>query len=113
MFTTWLSLTESLTGSPPYMKVCILATIELALKCDWLSYPWPGAKTSPGVISKTQICHFSNHLFSHTYPSLTAIKLQAWPFFKGSSLNLQLTSQLLISLSTWVADKRFLYVVVI
>lgn len=76
------------------------------------SYPWPGAKTSPGEISKTQICHISNHLFSHTYPLLTAIKLPAWPSFKHSSLYLQFTPQLLTSLGTWAADKSFLYDVV-
>lgn len=75
------------------------------------SYPWPGAKTSPGEISKTQICHISNHLVSDTYPLLTAIKLQAWPSFKYLSLHPQFTLQLLTSLGTWVADKSFFYVV--
>lgn len=75
------------------------------------NYPWPGAKTPPGEISKTQICQISNHLFSNTYPLLTAIKLQAWPSFKQSSLHPQFTLQLLTSLGTSVADKSFLYVV--
>lgn len=77
------------------------------------SYPWLGAKTSPGDISKTQICHISYHLFSYTYPLLTAIKFQAWLPYTLSSLYPQFRWQPLTSLDTLVADKSFLYEVVI
>lgn len=81
----------------------------------WLGViPGLQLKHLQGGFSKAQICHISNHLFSYTYPLLTAIKLQAGPSSKRPSLSPRFTPQLLpFSEALWWQIKSFLRVVVI
>lgn len=70
----------------------------------------------PGLELKHLEGWFPRHkyvTFQTTCSVITAIKLQAWPFFKHPSLYPQFTSQRLTSLGTCVADKRVLYAVFI
>ena len=81
----------------------------------WLGViPGLQLKHLQGGFSKAQICHISNHLFSYTYPLLTAIKLQAGPSSKRPSLSPQFTPQPLpFSGALWWQIKSSLRVVVI